>query len=72
MPNKKIPAIKTVQGKMLRVKQFASGIGCGEKQQATLRGLGLGRVNRERELVDTCEVRGMVAKVAHLVKVIGE
>ncbi|WP_206659472.1 50S ribosomal protein L30 [Hansschlegelia zhihuaiae] len=38
-------------------------------QQQTLVGLGLGRIGKRRELTDTPAVRGMIAKVAHLVRV---
>jgi large subunit ribosomal protein L30 len=38
-------------------------------QHATLVGLGLGRIGKRRELADTPAVRGMIAKVAHLVRV---
>jgi large subunit ribosomal protein L30 len=38
-------------------------------QQQTLVGLGLGRIGKRRELIDTPAVRGMIAKVAHLVRV---
>jgi large subunit ribosomal protein L30 len=55
--------------KKIRVTQIASGNGQKPGQQATLIGLGLNKINRARELEDTPAVRGMVAKVAHLVKV---
>jgi len=55
--------------KKIRVKQVRSGAHYGEKQQATLRGLGLGRPGRVRELVDSPEVRGMIRAVTHLVRV---
>ena len=38
----------------------------------TLKGLGLGKIGREKVLLDTPEVRGMIKKVSHLVKVIEE
>lgn len=57
--------------KTLRVTQTASGYGRKPGQQATLKGLGLNRINRSRELEDTPAVRGMIRKVAHLVKVEG-
>jgi large subunit ribosomal protein L30 len=41
------------------------------KQQATLIGLGLNRIRKQSELLDTPAVRGMIAKVQHLVRVIG-
>lgn len=53
----------------IRVTQTSSGNGRKPGQQATLIGLGLNKINRVRELEDTPSVRGMVRKVAHLVKV---
>ena len=53
------------------VKQIGSPIRRKNDQRATLVGLGLNRVGRTRELEDTPSVRGMVAKVAHLVEVVG-
>ncbi|OYW84059.1 MAG: 50S ribosomal protein L30 [Hyphomonas sp. 32-62-5] len=41
-------------------------------QRQTLIGLGLNKVGRTRELVDTPEVRGMIRTVSHLVEVVGE
>ncbi len=57
--------------KTLRVRQVASGHGRKPGQQETLKGLGLNKINRSRELEDTPAVRGMIRKVAHLVKVEG-
>jgi len=51
----------------LNVKLVRSGIGCTVRQQATLAGLGLKKPNQTRVLVDSPQVRGMLAKVAHLV-----
>ena len=53
----------------LRVTQTRSPIGRKPGQKETLIGLGLNRMRRTRELVDTPAVRGMIRKVAHLVKV---
>jgi large subunit ribosomal protein L30 len=55
--------------KTVVVTQVASGNGHKPGQQATLVGLGLNKINRTRELEDTPAVRGMIRKVAHLVKV---
>ncbi len=52
----------------LKVIQRKSGIGRPERQRETLRGLGLGKLRRERILPDTPEVRGMINKVSHLVE----
>ncbi|MEN8195154.1 MAG: 50S ribosomal protein L30 [Pseudomonadota bacterium] len=53
----------------LRVTQIRSAIRRPEDQGATLRGLGLGKMHRTRELEDTPSVRGMINKVRHLVRV---
>ncbi|KRA99715.1 50S ribosomal protein L30 [Devosia sp. Root685] len=58
--------------KMITVKQVGSPIRREKSQRATLIGLGLNKMNKERELIDTPEVRGMIKKVTHLVRVIGE
>jgi large subunit ribosomal protein L30 len=55
--------------KKVKVTQIASGFGRKPGQQATLVGLGLNKIRRTRELQDTPSVRGMIRKVAHLVKV---
>ena len=56
-------------GKKVRVTQIASVAGRLPGQRETLIGLGLNKVRRTRELEDTPSVRGMIRKVAHLVKV---
>jgi len=56
--------------KTLRVKQVKSPQRREASQRATLVGLGLNKVQRERELEDQTSVRGMIAKVAHLVEVV--
>ena len=52
------------------VRQTASPIRRKSDQRATLTGLGLNRVGRESTLEDTPSVRGMIAKVAHMVEVV--
>jgi large subunit ribosomal protein L30 len=54
----------------LKIKMIGSLIGCPEKQRATVRGLGLRRMNQVVERVDTPEIRGMVKKVPHLVAIV--
>ncbi len=61
-----------MSGKTLTVRQKASPIGRVPSQRQTLQGLGLNKIGRTKQLVDTPEVRGMIAKVAHLVEVVGE
>ncbi len=55
--------------KRIRVRQVKSEIGYDRKQRATLRGLGLRRINHTVEVEDTPAVRGMINKVTHLVTV---
>lgn len=58
--------------KTLRVRQTGSPIRRPKDQRQTLVGLGLGRIGRVRELEDTPAVRGMIAKVAHMVEIVEE
>ena len=58
----------TAKGR-IRITQIGSPIGRPDDQQATLIGLGLNKLHRSRELEDTPAVRGMIAKVHHLVRV---
>lgn len=55
--------------KTIKVTQTGSPIGRPKRQLATLKGLGLGKMHRTRELEDTPAVRGMITKVQHLVRV---
>jgi large subunit ribosomal protein L30 len=55
--------------KTLKVTLVRSPISARADHQATVRGLGLKRMRQSRELEDTPAVRGMITKVAHLVKV---
>jgi large subunit ribosomal protein L30 len=57
--------------KTVKVVQTASPIGRKPGQRETLVGLGLNKIRRESVLEDTPSVRGMIRKVAHLVKVEG-
>jgi large subunit ribosomal protein L30 len=57
------------KAKTITVKQVRSGAHYGQKQQATLRGLGLGKPQQTSVLEDTPAVRGMIRAVTHLVKV---
>jgi len=58
--------------KTVVVTQTGSPIGRKHDQRETLVGLGLNKLNRTRELEDTPALRGMIAKVAHLVRVENE
>jgi large subunit ribosomal protein L30 len=55
--------------KKIKITQTGSPIGRTDDQRATLVGLGLNKRHRSRELVDTPEVRGMINKVRHLVRI---
>lgn len=59
----------TLPRKTVRVTQVASGLGRKPGQIGTLIGLGLNKIRRTSELEDTPAVRGMIRKVAHLVRV---
>lgn len=61
---------KTGSTKMIRIQQIRSGIGCPREMRETLRALGLGKIRRISERVDTRETRGMIAKIPHLVQVV--
>ena len=54
--------------KKIKVTLVKSLIGTKESHRATVRGLGLRRLNSSAELVDTPAVRGMINKVSYLVK----
>ncbi len=57
-------------GGMLHVRQVRSGIGFDKRQKATLKAMGLGKLGRVRELPDNREIRGMIAKIPHLVTLV--
>ncbi|HJZ44928.1 MAG TPA: 50S ribosomal protein L30 [Hyphomicrobiaceae bacterium] len=57
-------------GKTVTVEQIASAIRRPKIQEQTLIGLGLNKLRRRRTLEDTPAVRGMIAKVSHLVRVV--
>ena len=55
-------------GKTIKVTLVRSLIGTMESHRATVRGLGLRRINSTSEVIDTPAVRGMINKVSYLVK----
>ncbi|WP_375635845.1 MULTISPECIES: 50S ribosomal protein L30 [unclassified Bartonella] len=63
---------KSRSGKTITVEQIGSPIRNSQIQRATLKGLGLNKMRRRRVLDDTLCVRGMIAQVRHLVRVIDE
>ena len=54
----------------VKIQLVRSPIGCKVSHRATVRGLGLRKLNSTSELVDTPEVRGMINKISYLVKVL--
>jgi len=58
--------------KTIVVQQVASAARRPTIQTATLKGLGLNKLRRTRELEDTPSVRGMVNKISHLVRIVEE
>ena len=59
-------------GKTVTVEQIGSGSRRPGDQRATLIGLGLNKMRRRSTLTDSVQVRGMIAKVQHLVRVVDE
>ena len=57
------------QDSLLKVTQVRSAIGAKPKHRGTLRALGLGRIGKTNVLPDRPEIRGMIARVPHLVEV---
>ena len=60
----------SAERKIIKVKQVRSGIGCPREMRETLKALGLGKMHRVTERLDTRELRGMIAKIPHLVEVV--
>jgi large subunit ribosomal protein L30 len=58
-------------GKKIKVTLLRSLIGTMQSHRATVRGLGLRRINHSVEVIDTPAVRGMINKVSYLVKAEG-
>jgi large subunit ribosomal protein L30 len=56
--------------KTIKVEQVGSPIRRDGSQRATLIGLGLNKIGRTKDVPDTPSTRGMIAKVAHLVRVV--
>ena len=57
------------QAARLSVRQIKSGIGYNKSQKRTLAALGLGKIGRVRELPDNPQIRGMIFKISHLVRI---
>ncbi|WP_062226444.1 50S ribosomal protein L30 [Aureimonas frigidaquae] len=63
-------ADKQETGNTITVEQIGSPLRRPKDQRQTLVGLGLNKLHRRRTLEDTPSVRGMIAKVSHLVRVV--
>jgi large subunit ribosomal protein L30 len=63
-------AKKPYSGKTIRVEQTGSPTRRHWDQRATLKGLGLNKIRRQSNVPDTAATRGMIAKVAHLLRVV--
>jgi large subunit ribosomal protein L30 len=60
------------QAKTIKVEQIASPLRKHHDQRETLVGLGLNKIGRRRDVPDTPATRGMIRKVQHLVRVVGD
>jgi large subunit ribosomal protein L30 len=63
---------KSGAGKTITVEQIASPTRRPDIQRQTLIGLGLNKLHRRRTLIDTPDVRGMINRIRHLVKIVDE
>ncbi len=59
----------TTNAATITVTQVKSSIGTKPKHRGTLRALGLGKIGRSNTLPDRPEIRGMIARVPHLIDV---
>lgn len=56
---------------MIKIKQVRSKIGLPKKQKATLQALGVKKLHKVVEVSDSPQVRGMIAKVEHVLEILG-
>lgn len=56
--------------KKIKIKYVNSAIGREKSQKDTVRSLGFTRLNQVREITDNPAVRGMIAKISHLVQIV--
>jgi large subunit ribosomal protein L30 len=61
---------KTEAAGKIKVQYYRSAIGFTIHQKLVVKGLGLGKLNSTREVSDTPAIRGMIAKVPHLVRIV--
>lgn len=62
--------IQEKRQKTVVVRQIASPLRRDPRQSLYLKSLGLGKMNRTRELIDSPSVRGLISKVSHMIRVI--
>ena len=67
---KKTATKKKAATSKIRIQYYRSSIGFSLQQKLTVKGLGFGKLNSTRELIDTAALRGMIAKVPHLVRIV--
>ena len=60
------------KAKTVKIEQTGSPLRRHNDQRATLIGLGLNKIGRTKDLPDTPETRGMIRKVHHLVRIVGD
>ncbi|MGH7948862.1 MAG: 50S ribosomal protein L30 [Candidatus Binataceae bacterium] len=60
----------SASGDTVRVKMVRGAAGTNRRVRETLKGLGLGKIGRERTLKRTPAIEGMIRRVAHLVEVV--
>ncbi len=68
----KTPKAESPKGTTIQLKWVRSAICAPEKQKKVIKGLGFTRLNQVITREDTLSIRGMVAKVPHLVEILGE
>jgi large subunit ribosomal protein L30 len=61
---------KKATGNKIKIQYYRSGIGFNVNQKLVVKGLGFSKLNSIREVEDTPAIRGMVAKVSHLVRIV--
>ena len=61
---------KAAGGSKLKIQYYRSAIGFSTNQKLVVKGLGFNKLNATREVVDNPSIRGMIAKVPHLVRIV--
>jgi large subunit ribosomal protein L30 len=61
---------KAAAAAKLKIQYYRSAIGFNEKQKLIVKGLGFNKLNAMRDVIDTPAIRGMIAKVPHLVRIV--